>query len=68
MWWTVFRKTLRTPVSMKRWNQLEARAAPHSNLSDSGFECGWQHPFAFLTGVSAAAQYTHVAAGSLGLL
>ena len=38
------------------------------NLSDSGFECGWQHPFAFLTGVSAAAQYTHAAAGALGLL
>ena len=38
------------------------------NLSDGGFECGWQHPFAFLTGVSAAAQYTHAAAGALGLL
>ena len=38
------------------------------NLSDSAFECGWQHPFAFLTGVSAAAQYTHAAAGGFGLL
>jgi len=38
------------------------------NLSDSAFECGWQQPFAFLTGVSAAAQYTHAAAGGFGLL